>query len=337
MAIDHVRQRAGICADDAILPPFLDGDVFQNGIRSHRDSVHGVVSGHVRARSAFHHAHAEGYRIIFAQQPLIEIGGRPVAPILVAVGQKMLQQRRRQPVLRVIALQTLDHRHHHGPVEEGVLAETFFGAPPARVSSQVGIRRAHHQPAAVPGLFALENVACLVAFHAAGLANQLRVPRLAHADRLRELRGRDRRRPSPSAGSAQRQAVQALHVARAVYAEARHTGIGAQAEDLFVHCHQRDDVAHPLLNRQIRVLKWILILRGRGSPAPRRQQAQPRNQAHRVFHDDGSSRFLHQDGNPARTTCQQSGAGAPVVGSDADFACQLLPSLPTRVRNCRAI
>ena len=71
---DHVGERASVGADDSIEAPFVHGYVFEDGLGCHGDSVVRVVGGHVRARTAFHHAHAEGHRVALAQQALIKIG-----------------------------------------------------------------------------------------------------------------------------------------------------------------------------------------------------------------------------------------------------------------------
>jgi hypothetical protein len=53
--------------------------------------------------------------------------------------------------------------------------------------------------------------------------------------------------------------VQSLEVAAASDAEPGHAGAGAQARQLFLLSHQRDQVAEPLFYRKIRVLKSILL------------------------------------------------------------------------------
>ena len=256
LGVDHVAQRAGIGADDAVQAPLLHGDFAQDGVHGHGDVVHGVIGGHVGAGTAFDHAHAEGDGVVFAQQAGVEIGGRSTAAVLVAVGQEVLHERRRQPVLGIVALQSLDHGDHHLAVEIRVLAEALFGSSPARIAAQVGVRRPNHQAAAMR-LLALLDVAGLVAFHPAGQTNQLRIPGFTHADFLRELRGRDRHRPAPSTGAAQRQAVQSFGVTRPLDTEARHAGIGPQTGDFFVQRHQGNDIGHALLSGQTRILKWI--------------------------------------------------------------------------------
>src|ERR1019366_7340445 len=131
LGVDQIAQRAGIGADDAVQAPLLHGDFAEDGVHGHGDVVHGVIGGHVGTGAAFQHAHAERYGVVFAQQAGVEIGGRATAAVLVAVGQEVLHERRRQPVFGIVALQSLDHGDHHLAVEVRVLAEALFGSSPA--------------------------------------------------------------------------------------------------------------------------------------------------------------------------------------------------------------
>src|SRR5271157_3533060 len=108
----------------------------------------------------------------------------------------MLQQRCRLPVLWVVALQAFDESHSHGAVEKWIFSVNLFAASPARIARQIGLRSPLHQNLAVV-FRGLGDKARLVALHARRLANQLRIPRLAHALWLRKLR-RGNRQPLAS-------------------------------------------------------------------------------------------------------------------------------------------
>jgi hypothetical protein len=68
------------------------------------------------------------------------------------------------------------------------------------------------------------------------------------------------RRPAPFARTSLGQAVKTFQMATAFDSKSGHTRISAKAGYLFIQCHQRDDVIDSLFERQVRVLKWILIL-----------------------------------------------------------------------------
>ncbi len=141
----------------------------------------------------------------------------------------------------MIALQALHEGRHQRPVEERILAVTFLGAAPADVATQVGVGRAHHQ-AAAPEALALRHVARLVALDGGDLVDEVGVPGLAQANRLRERRRRHGRRSAPAAWPAHGQPVQTFDVARPPHAQARHVGDRSQAVDFLTDRHQRQEV-----------------------------------------------------------------------------------------------
>src|SRR5215213_1626559 len=135
----------------------------------------------------------------------------------------MFEERGREPVPGVVALQAFDEGDGHRPRQVRVFAVALLGAAPARVATEVRVGRADDEAAAALAEFlGLKNVARLVAFDRAGLAQDVGVPRLAEAVALREGRGRHGHFPSPLARAAHGEAVYALHVVRAADAEARH-------------------------------------------------------------------------------------------------------------------
>ena len=179
----------------------------------------------------------------------------------------MLHQGGGEPVLGIVALEPFDHGGDHGAVEERIFAEALFGASPARVAAEVGIGRANHQAAAMEALI---DVAGFGAFDAAGFADEVRIPGFAHADGLRELGGGDGLGTAPSAGATEGEAVQTFDVASGMDAEPRHAGVGAEAGDLFIEGHERDDVVDALLDGEAGILEGILIGAG-GSIGARHQ------------------------------------------------------------------
>ena len=196
--------------------------------------------------------HAERHRVVLVKEAVVEVGAGPGATVLVAVGQEMLQQRRGHPRLRVVALQALGVGRGQRAHQERVLAVRLFGAAPARIAAQVGVGRAHHQPALME---LVVGPARLVGLFRRRLLQQLGVPRLAQPVRLRELRGR-RHQPAsaPSSRPAQRQSVQPLHMVRPNDAETRNGGIGAQHRQLLVQRHALDQVGDALLRGKLRIL-----------------------------------------------------------------------------------
>jgi hypothetical protein len=66
--------------------------------------------------------------------------------------------------------------------------------------------------------------------------------------------------------------MQTLNVIGPPHAQARYARIRTQARDLFIQRHQADEIIDSILDRQIGILKWILIRHSRGS---RRDQPQP--------------------------------------------------------------
>jgi len=124
----------------------------------------------------------------------------------------MFQQRRGLPVFRIVTLESFDESHGHRPVEERIFTVALLGPAPARVTAQVGVGRAHDQAAAVV-VGALKQIARLVTFHRASLAEHVWVPSFGHADGLGENgRGKGRMRRK-IAGSALGEAMKPFHVA----------------------------------------------------------------------------------------------------------------------------
>ena len=164
----------------------------------------------------------------------------------------MLQQRRGHPRLRVVALQSLGVGRGQRAHQERVFAVGLFGAAPARIAAQVGVGRAHHQPALME---LVVGPARLVSLFRGGLLQQFGVPRLAQPVRLRELRGgRHQPASAPSSRPAQRQSVQPLHMVRPNDAKPRNGGIGAQHRQLLLQRHALDQVGDALLHGKLRVL-----------------------------------------------------------------------------------
>ena len=258
---DQQAQRAAVGADDAILAPLLDRDVLEHRVHGAGDAVDAVVGGHVRPRAAFHHAHAEGKRVVLVEQAGVEIGGGVVASVLVAVGAEVLHQRGGLPVARMIALQALDEGDGHGAVEPGILAVALFGAAPADIAADVGVGRAHDQAAAVI-LGALVAVADFLGLDLGDLFHRSGVPSFAEADRLAEGGGGDGCWPAPVARAAEGQAVEAFNVLDAVEAEARDpcAGAGAQKLDLLIQRHPADQVVDALFDREVGVEVGVFVL-----------------------------------------------------------------------------
>ena len=175
-------------------------------------------------------------------------------------------------MVRVVTLQATHKRHGHGSGEKGIFSVGFFAASPTRVSRQIGVRSANDNALAamsrartVPGasdlIFALKNVTRFVAFDRRCLLQQVRIPSLTQANRLRKLRGwvRLEAAPLPSARTSIGHTVQSLNVAGAVDAQPRNIRRGAERTDLFFRRHQREDVIDTSFNRQARILKRISI------------------------------------------------------------------------------
>src|SRR5208283_1905750 len=149
----------------------------------------------------------------------------------------MLHQRSRQPVPRVIPLQTFREGCRHRPREICVFPERLFTAAPPRIPRQIRVGRTHHNSHSsmlVASLIhrklrvGIERVPRFIPFHTGHLPQQIRVPCFCQSDRLRKLRGRQRLQPfsSPSPRASQRHAVQSFDVRRTSNAQPRHTRIG---------------------------------------------------------------------------------------------------------------
>ena len=177
----------------------------------------------------------------------------------------MLEQCGRLPILRVVPLQTFDKSDSHGSVEERIFPVDFFAAAPARVARKVGLRSPQHQHLTVI-LSGLRDESGFIALHASRLANQVRVPRLTHARRLRELRRRNGQALAP--GFTLNHSMDAFGAAIVRDAKPRHAGACAKAVDLLVNGHERKQVVDPLFHGQRRIVERIvgLLRKGRGEP-----------------------------------------------------------------------
>jgi hypothetical protein len=156
-------------------------------------------------------AHAERDGIILTEEALVEIGRSAGAAILVFVGQEVLHQRSRLPVVGIGSLHSMDECDRHGADEVRVFAHRLLGAAPARIAAQVGVGRTHHDSAEIEDRV-LVVVTRLFSLERADLLHQRGIPCLAQALFLRKGRGGQglaTARP-PQARAAEREAVQAF-------------------------------------------------------------------------------------------------------------------------------
>src|SRR5882724_4427015 len=110
-------------------------------------------------------------------------------------------------------------------------------------------------------LATLKDVACFVTFNRSRLPHDIRIPCFVKTDALRKRRGGNRCRPTPFPRPALRQAMNSFDVPAPFDSQTRHTRIRAQTRDLFIERQQRKDVVYPLINRQIGILKGVLVPR----------------------------------------------------------------------------
>ncbi len=261
---DEKPHSARISAYDSVLPPLFDSYVIHDWIDGHRNAVVRVVCRHVSPRPAFNDPHSKRHRVILSQQSLIEIRRWFLPCVLIAVCQKVFEQRGGLPIFRMFALKPFDKGNHHCPVEVSVFAVTLLGSAPSRVPSQIRVWSPYDKPTLV--VFAtLKNVSSFVAFNCGSLLYDLRIPGFGHPDRLRECSCRYDRRPSPFARTALRQAVKTFHMTTAFYSKPGHTRVRAQAGDLFIQCHLWDEVTDSLFNMKVRILKGMLVLKVTGA------------------------------------------------------------------------
>jgi hypothetical protein len=174
MVLHQRRQRASIRADDPVLAPHLHHHIPQHRILNHRSPVPRVIGRHKRICMTIFNRHPKRHRVVLLKQALIKIRRARRPQILIAVGQKMLQQRRRHPVLS-IALQPARIRRRQRPHQKWIFPVRLFTSPPTRIATQVRIRRAHHQPAAVVLPKRIPSLICLLR---RSLLQQRRIPRL---------------------------------------------------------------------------------------------------------------------------------------------------------------
>ena len=181
--------------------------------------------------------------------------------IFVLVSQEVLQQRRSLPVLRIVALDSFRERDRHRPVEEWILAIHFFAASPARIARQIRLRTPVHQNLAIV-LRCLGDVACFESFDATRLADQVRIPGVAHARRLRKLCSGDGL--ASEALLALHHAVNPFRAADVGHAEARHARACSKTVDLLLGRHQRQQIVDALVFRQTGIVEGILRLLRKG-------------------------------------------------------------------------
>ena len=235
VVIIHQPARAVLVRDDdAILTPFGDRHGADQGMDGHRSAAGRVVGSHETAATCLGDAFHESVGIVFTQLPFREVGGIIVAPVLIAVGDEMLQHAGRAPMLRIRPLGSTHIGFRHFSDQPGVLTVTLFGPAPARVASQVDIRAPDDQTAAVR-LRILEIPALLQRDLRSHPFHQLRVPGLRQSVRLRERSRRQGRMDiAPGCGAAVSDAMHAFGIVGNRDTEARDAHIDRQQMDLFV-------------------------------------------------------------------------------------------------------
>src|ERR1044072_2367488 len=196
------------------------------------------------------------------KQALVKIRAPLVAIVLVAVREKVLHQGGRLPILRVVTLQSFAERDYHRAVEECVFTVTLLVSAPARIASDIGVRRSDDDTALIV-FRTLKNVARFVAFDLSGLPQDLRIPGLAKPNSLWEGRRRDSLWPAPFSWPTLRQTMNAFDVSTGLDTESRHAWICIETFDLLVDGHQREDVVDSLFDREIGILEGILLRRPR--------------------------------------------------------------------------
>src|SRR5688572_21476162 len=103
------------------------------------------------------------------EKSFVKIRRRAAATIFVTVGQKVLHQRRREPVFWMVSLQTLNEGDGERAIEISVFSITLFRSAPTRIAAQVSIGRADYD-ATLLILLALKNVAGFEPFNRSRLA-----------------------------------------------------------------------------------------------------------------------------------------------------------------------
>ena len=119
MRAHHIAQRAGVGADDAVEAPILHHHIAQHGIGAHGHLVPCVVGGHHGVGVTILNRHAKRHSVVLVKEAVVEVGAGSIAAIFVAVCQKMLQQRRGHPCLRVVALQPSENAVASVPTRNG--------------------------------------------------------------------------------------------------------------------------------------------------------------------------------------------------------------------------
>src|SRR6185437_4821221 len=196
--------------------------------------------------------------------------------------------------VRIVALQAFGESNRHGPYQVRILSIGFFSAAPAGVAREIGVWTADDESTPI---VALENVTRLASFLGSYFFEQRRIPRFAESGRLWKLRSGNRgnsgirtvcaawRLLAPVRGTSHGQAVQpfklrigtigAGHSARAMNTEARNIERLAEEIDLFLRRHQREHIVDALLDGELGILEWVLILRFRLQRHGKRANRQP--------------------------------------------------------------
>ncbi len=187
----------------------------------------------------------------------------------------MLHQRGGLPMLGIGALQPAGECDGERTNQERVLAVRFFSPAPARIAAQVGVGRAHHDSAPVVFL-ALIVVAGLVALQGGYLLEQLRIPHSAEAFFLGKGRSWQRQLSpaAPSARPAQRQPMQALHLAGKSQPQPGILRIARHQLDLLIERQPSQQIIDALVIGQPGVPEGVIRLR-RGRTRQPRNQDQP--------------------------------------------------------------
>ena len=200
----------------------------------HRRAARGIVGGHEAAATGLGDAFHEGVGIVFAQLPLREVRREIMAPVLITVGDEMLQHAGGAPVFRIRSLGAAHIGLRHLGDQVRVFAVALFRAAPAGVAPQVDVRAPDDQAAAVERRV-LEVVALLDRDLLRHPLHQFRVPGLRQAIGLREGGRRQRRVDvAPGRRSAVRDAVHAFRIIGNRHAQPRDAHVDREQVDFFV-------------------------------------------------------------------------------------------------------
>jgi hypothetical protein len=216
--------------------------------------------------------------------------------ILVAVGEEMLEQSGGLPVLGMVALEPFNEGDRHGAAEERILAVDFFAAAPAGIARKIGLRTPEHEKLAVV-FCGLGDEAGFIAFDAGGLANHLRVPRLANAGRLGKQRCGNRQ--ACAARLALNDSVNTFGGAVTLDTKPWNGGANTKALDLLPGGHQREEIVDPFLHGQLWIVERIGRLLRKGRREAGNQKTKQRSQmflTHPRIPLSSNSPLRHNDG-----------------------------------------